>query len=135
MDIANVYPKSRKHSNKAVRAGRVISALCILFLLFDGGIKLLNNPYAIEASAKLGWSQDLLPALGIILIISTILYSIPRTAFIGAVLLTAYLGGATATMVRVGEPLFFSVIFGMLVWLGLALRDARIRSLFSFSKQ
>lgn len=128
MEITNVYQKTRPHSNKALWTGRIISALCVLFLLFDAIMKIIQEPHAVEGSVQLGWSEHSLLGLGITLLVCTIFYIIPRTAIIGAILLTGYLGGATATMVRVGEPFFFSLIFGMLVWFGLFLRDARFRS-------
>lgn len=112
--------------------GRIIGALAGLFLLFDGLMKLVKPEPVVEATVKLGYPESAIVGLGIVLITCTVLYSIPRTAMLGAILLTGYLGGAVATHVRVGDPLFsivFPVIFGALLWGGLYLRDPRLRSL------
>lgn len=108
--------------------GRIISWLCILFLVFDASMKIILERHSVEGSAKVGWSEGMLQPLGSTLLICTILYAIPRTAILGAILLTAYLGGATAENIRAGFPLWFSVIFGILVWLGIWLRDHRLRA-------
>ncbi len=123
---------TKKSSSKgALWTGRIISILCILFLLFDAALKLFKEQHAIDGTIRLGWSASSLVPMGVVLLIATILYAIPRTAFIGAVLLTAYLGGAVATMARIGEPYYFPVVFGILVWLGLYLRDHKLRNHFS----
>lgn len=114
-------------SRKRLWAGRVVSALVILFLLFDASIKILKLPPAVEGTVQLGYPANTVFPIGLVLLLSTILYAIPRTSVFGAILLTAYLGGATATMVRVGAVLFlFPVVFGVLVWAGLVLRDAQL---------
>jgi len=113
-------------------AGRVLSALAILFLAFDTAIKVLNLAPAVEATTQLGYGANLVVTIGLIELACLAVYSIPRTAIVGALLLTGYLGGAVATQVRAGSPLFqvvFPFIIGGLVWGGLALRDARLRSL------
>lgn len=120
-------------SRKALWAGRIISALAVLFLLFDGLIKVILLPPVVEGSEQLGYPTSTMPGIGLVLILCTLLYVFPRTSILGAVLLTGYLGGATATHVRVEDglfPVFFSVGFGALVWLGLFLRDLRVRELF-----
>jgi hypothetical protein len=107
-------------------AGRIISGLPALFLLFDGAMKLVKPAPVVEATTRLGYSQNVIVPLGIVLIVCTILYLIPRTATLGAILLTGYLGGAVATHVRVAEGVFsiiFPVIVGGLLWLGLYLRN------------
>jgi hypothetical protein len=112
--------------------GYVISGLIVAFMVFDGVGKVLMIQPVIDASKELGLPENILPGLGVTLIVSAVLYAIPQTAVLGAILLTGYLGGATATHVRMGGPAFnvaFSVVFGMLVWLGLYLRDARIRAI------
>ena len=120
---------------KAYWAGWGISGLVIAFLLMDAGMKLLALPIVIETSASLGWHGDAASAreLGVVLLICTLLYAAPQTAMLGAILLTGYLGGAVATHVRVDNPLFSHVLFGVyigvLLWGGLYLRDARIRAL------
>lgn len=119
-------------SKQKLWAGRIISALPALFLLVDGAMKLAKPSMVVEATIKLGYPERVILGLGIVLLICTILYVIPRTAVLGAVLLTGYLGGAVATHVRVGDALFailFPVILGALVWAGLYLRDDRLRAL------
>ncbi len=119
-------------SMKMVWAGRVISALPAIFLLMDGVMKLFKPAAVVDATVKLGYSESVILPLGIVLLICTVLYLIPRTFVLGAILLTGYLGGAVATHVRVGEGLFpigFPVIFGVLIWFGLYLRDERLRKL------
>jgi hypothetical protein len=120
-------------SNKrTVWAGRIISALPVLFLLVDGVMKLVKPAVVVEATVKLGYPESVIVGLGVVLVACTILYLIPRTAVLGALLLTGYLGGAVATHVRVGGPLFpiiFPVILGAMLWGGLYLRDERVRSL------
>lgn len=116
------------------RAGRIISALAVLFLLFDGVIKVLQLAPAVEGSAQLGYSASLTLGLGLLELACLAAYVLPRTSFLGALLLTGYLGGAVATHVRVGSPPFslvFPLIIGALLWGGLALRDARLRALLS----
>ena len=119
-------------SNTSLWAGRVISALPALFLLVDGVMKLVKPAPVVEATVQLGYPESVILPLGIVLIVCTVLYVIPRTSVLGAILLTGYLGGATATHVRVGGPLFsilFPVIFGILIWGGLYLRNDRLRTL------
>jgi hypothetical protein len=116
----------------SVWAGRIISALPALFLLFDGIMKLVKSPFVVEATVQLGYKESVIVGLGVVLIACTILYLIPRTAVLGAILLTGYLGGAIATHVRIGGPLFsiiMPVILGAMLWAGLYLRDQRVRSL------
>jgi DoxX-like protein len=119
-------------SKKALWAARIISALPALFLLVDGTMKLIKPVPVVEATVKLGYPESSILGIGIVLLTSTILYLIPRTAILGAILLTGYLGGAVATHVRVGEgpfPVLFPVFFGVLVWGGLWFRDGRLRAL------
>ena len=111
--------------------GRVITILTVAFLLFDTMVKLLNLPVAVEGTARLGYPARLVIYLGIVELICLAAYLYPRTAVLGALLLTGYLGGATATQVRVEDPWFiFPVLVGVLVWVGLFLRDARLRPLY-----
>ena len=109
--------------------GRVISALPVLGLLMSGVMKFTNSPQLTEGMAKLGWPANLAIPLGITELACTILYIIPQTSVLGAILLTGYLGGATATHVRIGDNFVAPIIMGVLVWLGLFLRDARLRAL------
>ncbi len=117
--------------------GYVLSALPALFLLLDGVMKLVKPAPVIEATVQLGYPESVIIGLGIVLLICTILYLIPQTSVLGAILLTGYLGGAVATHVRVrGElfPILFPVIFGVLIWGGLYLRDERLRLLIPFRR-
>ena len=113
-------------------AGRIIGGLPALFLLVDAIMKFFKPAPVIEATVKLGYPESVIIGLGVVLLASTILYLIPRTSVLGAILLTGYLGGAVATHVRVGEGWFsilFPVIFGVLLWAGLWLRDGRLQEL------
>ena len=120
-------------STKAVWAGRIISALPVLFLLMDSVMKLMKLAPVVEATVKLGYPAETIVPLGIILLTCTVLYVVPRTSVLSAILLTGYLGGAVATHVRVGDPLFSHVLFpvylGVMIWFGLYLRDNRLRAL------
>ena len=116
-------------SKAALWTGRVISALVVLMLLFSGGMKLAKPEPVLTEFTRLGYPQKVALGIGILEIACTLLYAIPRTSVLGAVLLTGYLGGATATHVRIADPYFTTVIAGVLVWLGLYLRDRRVRAL------
>lgn len=129
METTFVNTSVKKQTSKGVLAGKIISILCILFLLFDAVMKVIKESHSIEGSAQLGWPVDQVQSIGIALLISTILYAVPRTAILGAILLTGYLGGAIAIMVRAGQPLYFASVFGILVWAGLYLRDEKLRKL------
>lgn len=110
-------------------AGRIITGLVVAFLIFDGATKIIPIPPVQEASEQLGLAAKLLPGIGILLLICTAIYVVPSTAVVGAILLTGYLGGATAIHVRAALgvfPAFFSVAFGALVWAGLILREPRL---------
>lgn len=112
--------------------GRIVSYLPALFLLIDGVMKLVKPTVVVDATVKLGYAESAIIPIGVVLIICTILYLIPATSVLGAILLTGYLGGAVATHVRAAEgvfPIVFPVIFGILIWLGLYLRDVRLRAL------
>jgi hypothetical protein len=125
-------------SSAALWTGRVISGLVIVFLLFDAGIKLVPLDVVIETSAQLGIPTHLARTLGIILLVCTALYAVPRTSVLGAILLTGYLGGAVYTHVRVDSPLFTHVLFGVyvggLAWGGLYLRNPRLRALIPWQR-
>ena len=116
-------------------AGRVVSALPVLALLLSATMKFSHKPEMVAGfTGKFGYPEGVLTPLGIIELLSAILYAIPQTSVLGAVILTGYLGGATATHVRVGDPFFAPVILGVLVWAGLFLRDARLRALLPLRK-
>jgi len=114
-------------------SGRTLSALAVLFLLFDATIKLLQLPVAVEGTKKLGYPGNVVFVLGVIQLICLIVYLIPRTAVLGAILWTGYLGRAVATHVRVGNPLFTHILFptyiAALLWGSLWLRERRLRAL------
>ena len=119
-------------SRKALWTGWILAALPALFLLFDGVMKLFKPEFVVKATVQLGYSESVIVPLGIVLTVCTVLYLIPRTAVLGAILLTGYLGGAVATHVRVGAGVFeitFPVIFGAMLWGGLFLRDPQLRKL------
>ena len=116
-------------SRTALWAGRVVSALPVLMLLMSAAMKFAKPAAVVEGFGHLGWPDRLALALGILEVSVTILYVIPRTAVLGAILVTGYLGGAIATHVRIGDPFVAPIVLGVLVWLGLYLRDVRLRSL------
>jgi DoxX-like protein len=119
-------------SSVSLWSGRIISALAVIFLLLDGVAKLIKPTFVVDATVRLGYHESVIVGLGFVLVASTIIYAIPRTTCLGAILLTGYLGGAVATQVRAGEPLFniiFPVILGVLIWGGFYLREIRLRAL------
>jgi DoxX-like family len=120
-------------SKGSLWAGHILSILSILFFLMDAVMKLLKPAFVVDATVKLGYQEDVIQGLGIALLICTILYAIPVTSVLGAILLTGYLGGAVASNLRVGSPLFsnvlFPVYFALMLWAGLYLRDKRLRAL------
>ncbi len=115
------------------RAGFVLTGIAALFLLFDSIIKLLRLPVVLESFDRLGFSSDVALGIGILELTCTILYIIPRTAILGAVLLTGVMGGAISSHVRLDDPLFSHVLFGgylgLVIWGGLFLQDPRLRAL------
>lgn len=118
-------------SKKMLWAGCIISVLPVLMLLFSGVMKLMKPPSVVEGFVRLGYPEGLALGIGVVELACAALYVIPRTSVLGAILLTGYLGGATATHVRIGEPFFAPIVLGVLVWGGLFLRDARLRALLS----
>lgn len=117
-------------SKKMLWAGWIVSALPILMLLFSGAMKLARPAPVLEGFARYGYAESLISVIGILEIACTLIYAIPQTAVLGAILMTGYLGGATATNLRVGNPSYVvTVVLGVLVWTGLYLRDKRIRAL------
>lgn len=115
--------------NKLIWAGRILSALPVFALLGSGVMKISQSPQVIENFAKFGYQPEKLAPIGIVELLCTILYLIPQTSVLGAILLTGYLGGATATHVRISDAFLAPVLIGMMVWGGLFLRDPRIRAL------
>jgi hypothetical protein len=114
-------------------AGRIVSGIPVLFLLFDAGIKLARIGPVEESFARLGYPAAIAPSIGALELACVAVYLVPRTAVLGAVLLTGFLGGAIATHVRVGDPLLSHVLFpayvATLIWAGTFLRDGRVRAL------
>jgi len=119
-------------------AGRIISGLVVAFLLFDGAIKLVPLDVVITTSQELGIPPQLARTLGVLTLICTLLYAFPRTAVLGAILLTGYIGGAIYVHVRAGSPMLSHTLFGvylaLLAWGGLWLRDARLRALIPWQR-
>jgi DoxX-like family len=128
--------ESVRVSRLAMVSGRIVSGFIAAFLLFDGAARLVRFAPYVEGTVEFGYPEASASWIGLTLVISTVLYVIPRTAVLGAILLTGYLGGATASHVRLEDPwLLFSVAFGVLAWLGLYLRDQRIRALLPLRRQ
>ena len=115
--------------NKSIIAGWIISAVPVLFLLMSCGMKLARAPQAVEGFKAFGYPDNIIVPLGVIELVGALLFVIPRTSVLGAVLLTGYLGGATATHVLARQSVLAPVGIGFLVWLGLILRDAEVRKL------
>jgi nitrate reductase gamma subunit len=125
-------------SKKRLWAGGVMSGLPTLFLLVDGSMKLYKPRAVVEATVQMGYQESAIIGLGVVLLLSTLLYLLPRTAILGAILLTGYLGGAVASQVRVGAVSFniiFPVLIGALLWGGLWLRDRRLQALIPLRAQ
>jgi hypothetical protein len=122
-----------------VWTGWGMSGLMILFMLFDSASKLALERHVVEATTQIGYPLDVIRPLGAIGLACTLLYAVPRTSILGAILLTGYLGGAIASKVRIEDPLFssvlFGVYFGVLVWGGLYLRDPQLRSLIPIRRE
>ena len=116
-------------SKKLYWAGWVMGILPALMMLVSGGMKLSQSPMVVEGFAKMGFPEGTAVQLGILELVITLLYLIPRTSVIGAILLTGYLGGAIVTHLRISEPYFMPILLGVLLWGGLFLRDARVRAL------
>ena len=122
-------------SNKMLWTGRIVSALPVLLMVFTGAFGMLKPAVAVPGFVRYGYPEKLLLPICIVEIACAIIYVIPRTSVLGAILLTGYLGGATVTHVRVGEPFYLPVIVGVLVWGELYLRDGRLRALIPLRSQ
>lgn len=130
-----VDPQAASVSKPLLWTGRVVSALPVLMLLMSALMKYQMPDEAKKSFANLGYSQNLAMALGIVEVACVIVYVIPQTSVLGAILLTGYLGGATASHVRVGDPFYIPIVVGVLVWMGLYLRDARLRALVPWKRK
>jgi DoxX-like protein len=129
---ARSTPQSRQTSKAKLWTGRVLTTLVGLFLLFDAVGKLVMPPPVVDAFHRLGFPTSLGVGIGILLLVCTVLYLIPRTAVLGAVLVSAFLGGAVAIQMRAGSPTFetiFPVLFAVLAWAGVYLRECRLAAL------
>jgi hypothetical protein len=125
-------------SKTLFRVGWVLSGLAIVFMLFDAVSKLLLESHVVEATTKIGYPVEAIRPIGVIALVCTILYAVPRTALLGAILLTGFYGGAVASKIRIEDALFgsilFGVYFGIITWGGLYLRDERLRTLIPFRR-
>jgi DoxX-like family len=119
------------NSTKSLWAGRIVTAILLLFLLFDGITKVMKVARVLQAQAQLGYSESTTAGIGVLLLACTIVWIIPRTSVLGAILLTGYLGGATASQVRIGAggSVAFPIVFAVLMWGALYLCDDRLRAL------
>jgi hypothetical protein len=128
--VQTVPVAKKLNEGTKVWVGRGVSGLVVLFMLFDGLGKIAVEEHVTKAMAELGWPPGQTVGLGILVLACTAVYVVPRTSILGAILLTAFLGGATAAKVRIDDAsLFFSVFVGVLVWAGLYLRNDRLRAL------
>jgi len=120
-------------SNVSNWIGWGVSTLVVLFMVMDAGMKLAQLPVALQSTSQLGWATSSVIPLGVVLLVCTILYAVPQTSVLGAILLTGYLGGAVATHARIGSPILthtlFGVYVGILMWGGLYLRDPRLHAI------
>jgi len=115
-------------SKTSLWAGRILSALAVLLFVGTGLFSLLKPEVAAQGAARYGYPDGAMPRIAMVEIACAIVYAIPQTSVLGAILLTGYLGGATATHVRAGEPFFLPIVVGIVVWLGLFLRDGQLRA-------
>ena len=117
-------------SKKMLWTGRVISAIPVLLMIFSAVMKLIKAAPVVQGMPRYGYPESQIVTIGVLELLSCIVYVIPNTAVLGAILMTGYLGGATATNVRIGDPSYvMTVLLGVFVWGGLFFRDARVRAL------
>ena len=130
---AGASPRAAKVAGRGmILAGRVVSGFAALFLLADGVLRAVRFQPYVDGTVQFGYPQHLATPIGVVLVVCTLLYLIPRTTVLGAILLTGYLGGATASHVRMEDPFFLvAAVVGVLVWAGLYLREPRLRALVS----
>ena len=130
MDTTLALPASFPSTSKRLLwTGRILSGVAGAFLAFDAAMKLAAIAPVVDATTKLGYAAADVRPMGAILMLATLLFAIPRTAVLGALLVTAYLGGATATMVHAGQPFYFPVLFGVVIWAGLVMRRPQLRAI------
>lgn len=129
LEVPEMSDQTNSISNGRLWGGRVLSTLAVLFLILDGGLKLFKPAFVVQATAQLGYPESAIVGIGVALLFSTALYVIPRTSLLGAILLTAYLGGAAASNVRAGTPAFntlFPVLVATVIWVSSVLRNKRL---------
>lgn len=124
-----------KQSKKIDWAGRIISAAVVLPFLMSAAMKIMKGPEVIEGMAHVGISESLLMTIAALELLCVVLYSIPATAILGAILFAGYMGGTIITHLRIGEAVHLQVLFGVLIWFGLYLRDPRLRELIPLRKK
>ena len=132
MQASNGESRSSELSTQRIWIIRILKTLAVLFLLMDGGMKLFKPPFVVEATVQLGYPESTIVGIGVTLLVCSLLYVIPRTAVLGAIFLTGYLGGAVASNVRAATPLFnaaFPVLFAVLIWAPLVVRSKRLESI------
>jgi len=116
-------------NRKAIWAGRAVSILVALSFVFSAVMKLIMHPEVIKGMSHLGLPESLIRPLGVIELLCAVVYLVPQTSVLGAILLTGYMGGTIITHLRVGEPVYLNIFLGLLIWLGLYLRRPRLREL------
>lgn len=133
LTTAITTPNNVRESKAYRVTGWSLTGLTILFMLFDSLSKIALERHVVEATIRIGYHQEVIRPLGIVLLACTVLYAVPRTAILGAILLTGFMGGAIASKVRIEDPLLssvlFGVYFGIVLWAGLYLRDRQLREL------
>ena len=131
-------PLSENQSKTWTYIGWALSAVTVLFMLFDAGGKLFLEPHVVASTTGIGFPVTAIRPIGVIALLCTVLYAIPRTAILGAILLTGFYGGAVASKIRIEDPLFssilFGVYFGIIAWGGLYLRDEKLRAFIPFRR-
>lgn len=116
-------------SKKLLWTGRIISGIVVLFMLFNCSIALVKPAFARVGFTHLGYPERVAPGVAMLMFVCTMIYAIPQTSILGVILLTGYLGGATASHLRIGEPFYLPIVVGVLVWIGICLREQRLRAL------
>lgn len=132
-----MQPKATGISGSRQWTGRILSTLAVLFLVMDGGMKLFKPAFVVQSTVQLGYPESTIVGIGMALLICTALYVLPRTTVLGAILLTGYLGGAVASNVRAQTAMFniaFPILFAVIVWAGLVLRDKRLEQILFANK-
>jgi hypothetical protein len=127
--------RSLPASRKALWIGYLVSALPVLLLVFSAVIKLMKPPQMVEGFARLGIPDSLISQLGVLELVCAVIYLVPRTCILGAILTTGYFGGAIATNLRLGESFLLPLMAGVMIWGGLYLRDQRVRALIPLRRQ